>query len=166
MFYRVHQFIKAIFPHLNSSEITWALDNLPPEAYPLFLKQSQSEQRHALDVAQSLMKEQKSLTLSDFQNLLAAALLHDCGKSKVYNRLWHRVFIVLMQKMPHSMWSRLERSHTVFSVPLKTASQHAIWGGDLARGAGLDPAICLLIYEHHRPKTELGRILEGADNTH
>jgi hypothetical protein len=166
MFYRVHQFIHAIFPQIDSSEITWALDNLPPEACSLFLKQSRSEQRHALDVALSLMKEKNTLTLSNFQNLLVAALLHDCGKSKVCNCLWHRVFIVLMQKMPQSIWSRLERSHTVFATPLKTASQHANWGGNLAQRAGLNPVICLLIHEHHSPKTELGRILESADNAH
>ena len=166
MFYRVHQFIHAIFPYLDSSEITWALDRLPPEACSLFLKQSLSEQRHAIDVAQSLMKEGNSLTLSNFQDLLTAALLHDCGKSRVYNHLWHRVFIVLMQKMPDSIWSRLERGHTVFATPLKTASQHAIWGGDLAQSTGLNPLICRLIYEHHRPRTKLGRILEIADNAH
>jgi hypothetical protein len=71
-----------------------------------------------------------------------------------------------MQKMPQSIWSRLERSHTVFATPLKNASQHAIWGGNLAQRAGLNPMICLLIHEHHSPKTELGRILESADNAH
>jgi len=166
MFYRVHQFIRAIFPHLDSSEITWALDHLPPEAGSLFLKQSLSEQRHAVDVAQSLMDEKNSLTLSDLQDLLTAALLHDCGKSRVHIHLWHRVFIVLMQQMPPSIWSRLERSHTVFATPLKTASQHANWGGDLAQKAGLKPLICRMIHEHHRPRTELGRILESADNAH
>jgi len=166
MFYRVHQFIHSIFPHIDFSEISWAVDNLPPEAYSLFLKQSRSEQRHALDVAQSLMKEEVTLSLLNFQTLLVAALLHDCGKSKVGHPLWHRVFIVIMQKMPHSIWSRLERSHTVFATPLKTASNHAIWGFDLAQRAELDPVICLLILEHHYPKTELGRILESADNTH
>ena len=166
MFYRVQQFIHTIFPHIASSEITWALQNLPTEACPLFLKQSRSEQRHALDVAQSLMNEKSTLTLSSFENLLIAALLHDCGKSKVPIRLWHRVFIVLMQKMPHSIWSYLERGDSVFATPLKTASQHALWGGNLAKRAGLNPVICLLIQEHHSPNTELGLILESADNTH
>lgn len=166
MFYRVHQFIQAIFPHLDTLEISWALDNLPPEASPLFLRQSKSEQRHALDVAQSLMSEKNTLTVSNFQNLLVAALLHDCGKSMVSNHLWHRVFIVLMQKMPHSLWSRVERSTSIFAAPLKTASQHALWGANLANRAGLDPVICLLIHDHHNPNTELGRLLERADNAH
>ncbi|HZK84232.1 MAG TPA: HD domain-containing protein [Desulfosporosinus sp.] len=166
MLYRVHQFIDAIFPHINPSEITWALNNIPSEACSLFLKQSLTEQRHALSVAQSIMNEKDTLTPLNFQNLLTAALLHDCGKSTVSNRLWHRVFIVIIQKMPQSIWSQLERGHTVFAAPLKTSSQHAIWGSDLAERAGLNPVICLLIQEHHSPKTELGRILESVDNTH
>ena len=166
MFYRVHQFTHAFFPQIDSSEIKWAMDNLSPEAYSLFLKQSRSEQRHALDVAQSIKNNKLALSYSDFQNLLTAALLHDCGKSIVSIRLWHRVFIVLMQKMPQHIWSRLETSHTVFALPLKVAKHHATWGEGLARKAGLNPKICLLIREHHTPKTKLGRILERADNEH
>ena len=166
MFYRVQQFTHAFFPHIDSSEIKWAMDNLSPQAYSLFLKQSRSEQRHALDVAQSIMKNKHAVAYYDFQNLLTAALLHDCGKSIVSIRLWHRVFIVLMQKMPQPIWSRLETSHTVFALPLKIATQHATWGGCLAQKAGLNPEICRLIREHHTPQTELGRILERADNAH
>lgn len=166
MLYRVHQFIHAIFPHINASELSWALNNVPQQGCSLFLKQSSSEQRHAIDVAQSLKIEKSSLTLSDFQTLIAAALLHDCGKSNVDTRLWHRVFIVLMQKMPNSILSCLESSHTVFSTPLQIASQHALWGSNLAQSAGLNPVICQLIREHHSPTTDLGRILANADNKH
>lgn len=166
MYYRVHQFAQAFCPHINSSEIKWAVDNLSPEASSLFLKQSRPEQRHALDVAKSLMNHQHDFTTSDFQNLLTAALLHDCGKSVVSMRLWQRVFIVLMQKMPPTIWSRLEQGSTFLALPLKIATKHAIWGEHLARKAGLNPAVCRLIREHHSPQTNLGRILERADNAH
>ncbi len=166
MLYRVHQFINTIFPRIDSSEIKWALANLSPKARLLFLKQSRSDQRHAIDVAQSLLEKKNTLSHTNFQNLLSAALLHDCGKSMVCNRLWHRVFIVLMQKSPPSLWSRLEKGHTFLAIPLRTASQHAVWGGDLAQRAGLNPEICLLIYEHHHPTTELGCLLKSADNAH
>ncbi|SPF50747.1 conserved hypothetical protein [Candidatus Desulfosporosinus infrequens] len=166
MFYRLYQFARAFFPQLDFTEIKWAKDTLSTEAYLLFLKQSRSEQRHALDVAQSIMNYKNTLSSSDFHNLLTAALLHDCGKSNVTIRLWHRVFIVLMQNMPQPIWSRLETSHTVFSLPIKISTQHATWGECLAQKAGLNPEICLLIREHHAPNTELGRILEKADNAH
>ena len=166
MYYRVLQFTHAFFPHIDSSEMKWAVDNLSPEACSLFFKQSRPEQRHALDVAKSLMNDQRDLTKLDFQNLLTAALLHDCGKSVVSIHLWQRVFIVLMQKMPPTMWSRLEQGSTFLALPLKIATKHAIWGGHLARKAGLNPVICRLIREHHTPQTDLGRILERADNAH
>ncbi|MDR3602795.1 MAG: HD domain-containing protein [Desulfosporosinus sp.] len=166
MFYRVHQFTHAFFPHINCLEIKWTRNTLSPEAYALFLKQSRTEQRHALDVAKSIFNNNRALSYSDLQNLLAAALLHDCGKSIVSIRLWQRVFIVLMQKMPQPLWSCLENSHTIFALPLKISTQHATWGGCLAEKAGLNPEICLLIREHHAPKTKLGRILARADNTH
>ena len=166
MFYRVHQFTHSFFPHIDSSEIKWARDNLTTEAYLLFLKQSRSEQRHALDVAQSIMNNEHALSSSDLHNLLTAALLHDCGKSIVSIRLWQRIFIVLIKKMPKPIWSRLETSNTVFALPIKISTQHATWGECLAQKAGLNPEICLLIREHHTPKTQLGHILEKADNGH
>lgn len=166
MFYRVHQFVQAIFPKIDSSEVKWAMDNLSPEACSLFLKQARSEQRHALDVAKGITKYKHAVSNSEFQNLLTAALLHDCGKSIVSIRLWHRVFIVLMQKMPQPFWTRLESSQTIFALPLRIATQHASWGGCLAQKAGLNAEICLLIREHHTPKTELGCILASADNAH
>jgi hypothetical protein len=166
MLYRVHQFIQAFFPQIDSAEIKWAIDFLSPEAGSLFLKQSRSEQRHALDVAQCILENRPAVPYFDFQNLLAAALLHDCGKSIVSIRLWQRVFIVLMQKMPQPLWSYLETRRTGFALPLKIAAKHAFWGECLARKAGLNPEICLLIREHHTPKTELGRILARADNMH
>ncbi len=166
MYYRVYQFIHAFFPHIDSAEIKWAVDNLSPEASSLFFQQSRPEQRHALDVAKSLMNNQHDFTPSDFQNLLTAALLHDCGKSVVSIRLWQRVFIVLMQKMPPRLWAHLESGSTFLALPLKISTKHPIWGENLAWKAGLNPAICRLIREHHKPQTDLGCILERADNAH
>jgi len=166
MYYRVNQFTHAFFPRIDSSEIKWAVNNLSPQACSLFFKQSQPEQRHALDVAKSLINYQHDFTQADFQNLLTAALLHDCGKSVVSIRLWQRVFIVLMQKMPRPIWSYFEQGPAFLALPLKIATKHAIWGEALARKAGLDPNICHLIREHHTPQTDLGRILERADNAH
>jgi len=166
MFYRIHQFFRAIFPHLNQTDINWAMNHLSPEASELFLQQSQPEQRHAIDVANSIIKANTLLSFHDFQNLITAALLHDCGKSLVSIRLWQRVYIVLMHNMPHFLWSRLERGPSLFSIPLKIDKRHALWGEYLAKKAGMNSVVCLLIREHHTPTTNLGRILEQADNTH
>jgi len=166
MFYRLNQFILAIFPHIDPSEINWALDHLSPEAAELFLQQSLPEQRHAINVAKSILNANPPISFEDLQNLITAALLHDCGKSIVSIRLWQRVYIVLMQKMPQSLRSRLEKGHSIFAFSLKIDVRHALWGESLAKKAGLNSFVCLLIREHHTPSTFLGRILEQVDNMH
>ena len=168
MFYCAQQFWKAFFPRINPAEITWALNQLPPDAHALFLKQSKAEQRHSLDVAKDLAVSdlrgaQDGLTPADRQNLISAALLHDCGKSAVTTRLWQRVFVVILQKFPPSVWASLVDSSTFLAAPLKTAGQHALWGSDLARESGLNQAVCTLIAEHHSPGSLLGRVLAEAD---
>lgn len=166
MVYRVLQFAHALFPKIKSKDIEWAVKHLSSEASTLFLQQSLPDQRHAIDVAQSIIKARHSLTIEDFKNLITASLLHDCGKSVIFLHLWHRVFIVLIKKTPQSLRSRLENGHSIFSYPLKIDTRHALWGGYLAEQAGLNPNICRLIREHHNPKTNLGRLLEQADNNH
>lgn len=164
MIYRVLQFAHAIFPNLNPKDIEWALKYLTPAASVLFLQQSLPEQRHAIDVTKSILKAKHPLSMDDFKNLVIAALLHDCGKSVLSIRLWQRVFIVLIQKIPKSLRSRIESGHSIFAYPLKIETRHALWGGYLAEDAGLNLVICQLIREHHNPKTKLGFLLKQADN--
>jgi len=166
MFYRVNQFILAIFPHIDPSEINWALDHLSPEAAELFLRQSLPEQRHAINVVKSILKAKLPISFDDFQNLITAALLHDCGKSIASIRLWQRVYIVLMRKMPQSLLTHLAKGHSIFAFSMKIDVRHALWGESLAKKAGLNSVVCLLIREHHTPSTYLGRILKQADDMH
>lgn len=166
MIYRVVQFTHVIFPHIDSKDIQWALKFLSPEASRLFLQQSLPDQRHGIDVTQSIIKARHPISIDDFKTLIIAALLHDCGKSLIFIHLWHRVFIVLIKKAPQSLKSRLESGHSMFSIPLKIDTRHALWGGYLAAQAGLNPMVCQLICDHHNPKTVLGRLLEQADNKH
>lgn len=166
MIYRVLQFIRAMFPHIDPKDVEWALKQLSPEASNLFLQQSPPDQRHAIDVAKSIIKARSPISIDDFKNLVTAALLHDCGKSVIFLHLWHRVFIVLIQKTPNTLKERLENGHIIVSLPLKVDKRHALWGAQLTEQAGLNPEICQLIREHHNPKTDLGRLLEQADNKH
>lgn len=166
MIYRILQFAHTIFPHLNRQEVKWALKHLSPKASILFLQQSLADQRHAIDVTQSIIKAKHPILIDDFKNLITAALLHDCGKSIVFIHLWERVFIVLIQITPHSLRSRIEHGLSRFSFPLKVDTRHALWGSYLAEQAGLNPEVCQLIRDHHKPRNNLGRFLEQADNKH
>lgn len=149
------------------AELHWVQQTLPPRAFELFLHQDRGVQRHALDVAHTLKRSLRipgELSPVEARTLLSAALLHDCGKSSVRVRIWHQVFIVLSQGLPHSWQHRLERKHSVLSLPFRIAREHAYWGNQLARQAGLDLEVCRLIAEHHAPTTRLGRLLKEADD--
>jgi hypothetical protein len=161
MFYRARQFWQAIFPRINSEELNWALNKLPPTAASLFMQQSLTEQRHAIDVAYDLW-----LTHAEYPNLIIAALLHDCGKSRYPLNVWERIYIVLLQRAPLKARERLLQSRPLFSSPLRTALDHPIWGATLALELGLDDEIIALIQYHHNPRTPLGRLLYEADNRH
>lgn len=162
MFYRVKQFLQALYPRITPVELQYVQQTVPPEALPLFLSQSVAEQRHALNVVKHLAAW-KSLTSDEYLTLVLAALFHDCGKSWVGIKLWERVFIVLADQAPCWLKPTITRSH-LFAHPLQIASQHADWGCDLAQASGLPPLVCYLIQEHHHPTTALGRLLQKADN--
>jgi len=164
MFYRLHQFWLALFPHLQPEELTWLDSTLDQAALSLFYSQPIADQRHALDVAKSLAAHKSSLNRDEYNLLLTAALLHDCGKSMANIHLWHRVFVVLMQNLPASVWVFLAKTPTPLASPLQMFSCHPAWGAELAAKAGLGPEICTLIQEHHCPSSRLGSLLFEADN--
>lgn len=161
MIYRIRQLYQAIKPKVHKPEIEWASDILPSSAVSLFLSLSESEQRHALDVAYDLWSaDQRD------PNLLIAALLHDCGKSLKPLMLWERIYIVLVQALPPRAWNTLLHSFPLFSAPLLTAQEHPAWGAELALRLGLNPEIIELIRNHHSPKTWKDILLSEADNRH
>lgn len=171
MYCRIKRFFKVLFPTVKPGEMHQAAETLPAAAFSLFCRQALPEQRHALDVAKSLKVRKIYLNLSaeDYRNLIIAALLHDCGKSLVTIHLWQRVMIVLVAACP---WQFMN-NHIInnksqargLALTLEIADRHAEWGESLARKAGLNEHICLLIRQHHSPRTELGRILQENDNT-
>jgi HD domain. len=149
-------------------EIEWVAKTLPAEAFSLFRKQALPEQRHALEVTKSLKNAKKSLDLypEEYENLIIAALLHDCGKSLVKLDLWQKILIVLINGCPLLIKKLIETKPGFLTHTLNIAHQHAKWGESLAKEAGLNQKICLLIRQHHCPKTKLGKILQENDNKH
>ncbi len=91
--YRVQQFGASLWPRVAPQEIDQAALWLPPEGVALFLRMIKRDQRHSLDVQQSLLTAGH-----DQPDLLAAALLHDAAKTAQPGhrlKLSHRVAVVL-----------------------------------------------------------------------
>jgi len=169
--YRVRQFIHAATARIGTSGIdeTLIADYLPPTAVDLFLAMPYYDQQHALNVLATLRRQGH-----DDPDLLAAALLHDVGKSVSQAgrpRLWHRVATVL----GHAFWPDLlerlsqEDPEGGWRQPFYVQKHHAALGAQLAQKAGCSPVTVGLIRQHEEPGSHADdpwlAALQAADNT-
>ncbi len=143
---------------------------LTPPEYELFQRMPVNDQRHSLAVMRAL--RQAGHTSPD---LLAAALLHDVGKTRVRLHLWERAMPVLGRAFAPGLSKRLAAgSLTIWSRPFVTAAQHPVWGAEMVAAAGGSPRTVALIRRHAEParsgrsyreeEDRLLRALQQADN--
>jgi hypothetical protein len=145
--YRVDQFWRALTTVPRPEELSQARQFLSPDLMVLFLRLQSSEQAHSLWVFRQL--REKNETNPD---LLAAALLHDVGKSRCPLRLWERVAIVLGKKLfpgKAKRWGEAEPRG--WRRPFVVAEQHSAWGAEMAARAGASRMTVALIGRHQEP---------------
>jgi len=147
--YRVQQFIRAAGSWFRPGEgdREFVARYLPPTAIRLFQGMSRYDQKHALNICMAL--EQQGHTERD---LLAAALLHDVGKSVTQGakvRLWHRVAVVLIQLVAPGLLGQLAKDETgSWRRPFYVQLHHAMIGAEAARRAGCSATTVGLIIRH------------------
>ena len=174
--YRVRQFAQAVGSWLEAEEADDGAVTgcLPPRAAALFRAMPRYDRRHALRVLHAL----QARGWADL-DLLAAALLHDMGKSGGQPgpgqragrvRLWHRVAAVLMRAAWPGLLERIGGNSRPGSWrhPFYVQLHHAAIGALLAEQAGCSPRTADLIRRHEDPAAAGGdplqAALQGADN--
>jgi HD domain len=161
--YRVHQFWLAILPSRTPVPDASLQPYLTPELLLLFHRMLPSEQRHSLLMLQRLLVH----GYTD-PELLAAALLHDVGKSLSPLSILDRILIVLGKSLLPRLASHWGTgSPHGLRRPFVVAACHPAWGADLALAAGASPRLCDLIQRHQDPSTEgdpLLSALQAADD--
>jgi len=115
-----------------------------------------ADRRHGLDVVASLRAGG-----STDEDLLAAGLLHDCGKGRRV-RFVHRVTWSLGQRYGAWVW-RIARHLPTFGAGLARMRDHAVRSADLAAQAGCSPRTVELIRNEEAPTDDAGRLLLAAD---
>src|SRR5260221_9787641 len=89
---RLRQGVRALFAWARPVDMALAATILSPELMTLFQQMRHSEQQHSLNVLRTLQAQEHNDPV-----LLAAALIHDMGKSQVAFHLWDRVLVVLVK---------------------------------------------------------------------
>ena len=145
--YRVGQFLASLRPRVTDEEQACLGAWLPPMAVELFRGMPLRDQRHSLDVYHALRDAG-----CDQADLLAAALLHDVGKS-VHDgrpiRWWHRVLVVLMEAARPGLVDRLASDvRDSWRYPFYAQRHHPGQGAQLARQAGCSELTATLIAQH------------------
>lgn len=149
-FYRVRQFFHTLIAKPEASQLEKVDRVLESPLAALFMRMSPPDQLHSLRVLDTLQREGQS-----DPDLLAAALLHDVGKSVYPLSILDRVIIVLANRfLPGRVirWGRSEPRGWRRSFVI--ATQHPHWGAELAAQHGASPRLVALI-RHHQDKTPL-----------
>ena len=165
--YRVGQFFRALTARVSEREIEQATRILPPQAQVLFRRHAVQDQHHALSVYRSLQESGETNP-----HLLAAALLHDIGKSSAHLSAVHRAIIVLLDRfMPRLLEGADQGNARGWRRAFVLQAAHPELGAGLARSAGCSSLTVQLIRRHHdrlgHCSSEVDQLLvalQGADN--
>lgn len=146
--YRVWQFWRSLLPRpLDADDQAILAAYLSPRARALFATMSRNDQRHSLTVYRAL----RARGCED-GDLLAAALLHDCGKGGGRVRLWVRPPFVLLRAFAPGVLRWLARDDAAWwRRPFYYAWRHPDVGADLAAATGVSARTTLFIRTHHLP---------------
>lgn len=144
--YRVRQFASAALAQWRPGAIDEqpAAEVLSPAELALFRRMSPDERRHSLVV----LARVRAAGYRD-PALLAAALLHDVGKTRVRLYLWERPLPVLVRAWRPDLAARWGCGEPRgWRKAFVTAMQHPAWGAEMAAAAGARPATVALIAAH------------------
>ena len=160
--YRVGQFLISLWSRVAADERAILALWLPPPAALLFQNMARRDQRHSLNVFYTLRSSGYEQA-----DLLAAALLHDVGKTVHQGRrlrLGHRVIIVVLKAIQPALLERLSAAGEApgdWRHPFYVHQHHPQLGARLAREAGCSELTASLIRRH---QTRLPATLASEDD--
>jgi hypothetical protein len=166
--YRVAQFFRALTARVSKEEVEQAIHILTPESQALFRRQAIQDQRHALAVYTALQQGGHT-----DPHVLAAALLHDVGKSAARLSPAHRAIVVLLGRFAPRLLARLSQGGpSWWNRPLIAHAQHPDIGACWAQEAGCSALTVALIRRHEEEPTNSPNeedwflaVLQAADST-
>jgi hypothetical protein len=150
-----------------ASDDDWARSHLTDAECRLWERMSNPDRRHACGVARRV---ERALGNEATDPVLAAALLHDVGKSVSGLRTYGRVVATLSAKAAGREMAEAWTQTRGFTRRVGLYLEHPRLGGDLLALAGSDPLTESWARQHHLPESEwtvppeIGRSLKDADD--
>ncbi len=172
--HRVSRFFASVIGSAPSAEDTeWAEGWLSDHEAVCFRRMSSADRRHAVGVARAVdahLDRDGSDDDADRGWVMAAALLHDVGKSVVGLGTYGRAVATLSGWIGGHDMAASWADTRGFTRKVGLYLQYPELGADLLRVAGSDDRVVAWAAEHHHPEedwtvpVEMGRILQLADD--
>ncbi len=145
-FHRLSQGIGALFAFARSPDIELARRHLSACEYEAFRSMARSEQLHSLQVLERVLAADPAAP----DALIAAALLHDVGKSRYRLSVWQKTLAVIIEAIAPRLSLRLSEDETlgIARAPFIVRRHHAQWGGEILRNCGSDEDVIWLVERH------------------
>jgi HD domain len=158
--HRVGQFWRHASARVSEPERDAAAQVLGPALWPLFAGLPVNDQRHGLDVLETVRR----LEGEPDRLLQQAALLHDAGKAGAEFSVLDRSMTVFLRAASPRLLRMLLRARPGFARRHDVYIDHARIGAERLRAAG-SPELAAIVAEHHAndPTSEITRRLQRAD---
>jgi hypothetical protein len=158
--HRIGQFWRHASARVSSREILEAERILGPQLTPLFLGLPVNDQRHGLDVLETVER----LEAEPSRILQQAALLHDVGKGGVRFSVIDRSLAVFLNAISSRALGALLKARPGFARRYRAYRDHADVGAERLRTARA-VELATIVAEHHaaRPTLDITRRLQRAD---
>lgn len=145
--YRATQFFRLLFTKPASQDLQLVNEILPVSLQSLFQCMSTADQNHAIRVLHTLLDQGEQ-----DPELLAAALLHDVGKTRLRPHIWDRIAVVLGTALvPNATrrWGR-DKPHG-WKRAFVIAANHPAWGAQMILASGGSEELAALVQRHQDP---------------
>ncbi len=151
----------------NAEKTDWVREHLLPAEYDLWASSSAADRRHSHGVAVDVLE---LLGGEAPREVLAAALLHDIGKTVSGLGTYFRVAATLSAAVAGRETAELWVKGSGVTRRIGLYLKHPELGADLLELAGSDPLTIAWTREHHLPKERwtvdlaFADVLDAADN--
>jgi len=164
----VKRFFSSVLPiGPSADDRAWVDQQLLPAEQEIWQRMSRQDRRHAAGVARRV---ERALGDEATRPVLAAALLHDCGKTVSGLGTYGRVIATLSVKAAGRDVAMAWSETRGFTRRVGLYVEHPRLGADLLGLAGSAPLTVAWAAEHHLPPeewtvpAEIGRVLKDADD--